>query len=192
MILERRAHLGPLLKAVRGVVGSKGFLGLALSRLMARLSIEESAVGMSTVPEVIVANHCGMRVLALSGIPNLCIDDLRTEDTVTHEDVKRQMASQVVPKIIALVRGIIRSQPPGEDVKDITLGLETDGLGLWMVPIRLCVPWSSVLLALSLGVMTVTALAAPSETYHALLKARRFLARMAWTVARRPVVRIGP
>jgi len=50
--------------------------------------IGADAVGMSTVPEVIVARHCGMRVAAISVITNLAAglsgDELSHEETLTN------------------------------------------------------------------------------------------------------------
>ncbi len=62
------------------------------------------AVGMSTVPEVIVARHSGMRVLGVSGISNKANLDGRT--ITTHEEVLE--AGQVlVPKLTTLIRGVL-------------------------------------------------------------------------------------
>jgi purine-nucleoside phosphorylase len=64
------------------------------------------AVGMSTVPEVIVARHMGMRVLGISGISNAAVHDLNAEEEASHEEVLA--AGQVlVPKLIALLCGIL-------------------------------------------------------------------------------------
>ncbi len=43
------------------------------------------AVGMSTVPEVIVANHAGMRVLGISCISNAAAGIL--DQPLSHEEV---------------------------------------------------------------------------------------------------------
>lgn len=42
---------------------------------------------MSTVHEVIVARHCGMRVLALSLISNQAVMDYESEAKANHEEV---------------------------------------------------------------------------------------------------------
>ncbi|XP_019738775.1 purine nucleoside phosphorylase 6 [Hippocampus comes] len=45
------------------------------------------AVGMSTVPEVMVARHCGLRVLGLSLITNKAVTDYDSHEKVNHEQV---------------------------------------------------------------------------------------------------------
>jgi purine-nucleoside phosphorylase len=62
------------------------------------------AVGMSTVPEVTVARHGGMRVLGVSGISNKA--NLDGSTLTTHEEVLA--AGQViVPKLTALIQGVL-------------------------------------------------------------------------------------
>lgn len=62
------------------------------------------AVGMSTVPEVTVARHGGTRVLGISGISNKANLDGNT--LTTHEEVL-QAGERIVPKLTALVRGVL-------------------------------------------------------------------------------------
>jgi len=63
------------------------------------------AVGMSTVPEVIVARHGGMRVLGFSGISNKANLDGTTQ--TTHEEVL-EAGKIIAPKIETLIRGVLR------------------------------------------------------------------------------------
>lgn len=68
--------------------------------------IGADAVGMSTVPEVIVARHMGMRVLGLSLITNMATGDETAE--VNHAEVLAA-ADAARPRFTALVRGIVQS-----------------------------------------------------------------------------------
>ena len=63
------------------------------------------AVGMSTVPEVIVANHAGMKVLAFSIITDLGVIGKIVE--VSHEDVQ-EAAKIAQPKMAEIMRTIIQ------------------------------------------------------------------------------------
>jgi len=63
------------------------------------------AVGMSTVPEVIVANHGGQRVLGISGITNS--SNLYGEAETTHEEVI-ETGTILAPKMMNLIRGVLR------------------------------------------------------------------------------------
>jgi purine-nucleoside phosphorylase len=63
------------------------------------------AVGMSTVPEVIVANHGGQRVLGLSGITNS--SNLYGEAQTTHKEVI-ETGKVLAPKMMNLIRGVLR------------------------------------------------------------------------------------
>lgn len=64
------------------------------------------AVGMSTVPEVIVARHGGMRVFAISVITDLGIGD--NLQTITHEEVL-EAAHAAAPRMAALVEGLVKT-----------------------------------------------------------------------------------
>ncbi|MBL8100600.1 MAG: purine-nucleoside phosphorylase [Anaerolineales bacterium] len=63
------------------------------------------AVGMSTVPEVIVARHGGMRALGLSGISNKA--NLDGSTITTHEEVI-EAGKVITPKIEKIIRGVLR------------------------------------------------------------------------------------
>jgi len=67
------------------------------------IGIGASAVGMSTVPEVVVARHGGMRVLGISCITNIAVGAEKAD----HEEVLAT-AAMVKPQFTALLRGILR------------------------------------------------------------------------------------
>ena len=73
-------------------------------RLLRRLGGD--AVGMSTVPEVIVAQHAGLRVLGLSTITNVGSADALTE-TSGHDVLA--VAATAADKLSAIVRGVVKA-----------------------------------------------------------------------------------
>ncbi len=62
------------------------------------------AVGMSTVPEVIVAIHCGMKVFGMSVITDLGIRE--EMNTITHEEVL-EAANAAAPKMAFIFKELL-------------------------------------------------------------------------------------
>lgn len=64
------------------------------------------AVGMSTVPSVVVARHAGMQVLGISTITNIVNLDPQPEQTTSHEEVL-EVGALVVPRLTKLLHGVL-------------------------------------------------------------------------------------
>jgi purine-nucleoside phosphorylase len=70
-------------------------------------AIGADVVGMSTVPEVIVAVHAGMRVLGLSIVTDLCLPDALKPANI--EEIIAT-ANEAEPKLQKIVRGILAEE----------------------------------------------------------------------------------
>ena len=84
-------------------ISGPNYLSKAELRMITRMGAD--AVGMSTVPEVIVAKHGGMKVLGISCVTDMAIPDAL--ESISHEQVM-EMANQTKPKFIKLVKGILK------------------------------------------------------------------------------------
>lgn len=69
-------------------------------------AIGADAVGMSTAPEVTVASHGGMRVLGISSITNMAVQESGSAQETTHEEVL-ETGKTIVPQLITLLKGIL-------------------------------------------------------------------------------------
>lgn len=67
-------------------------------------------VGMSTVSEVIVARHCGLKVVVLSAVTNLAAG--MSDESITHEGTLH-FAGQAAARLIGLVKGFVRKVQNG-------------------------------------------------------------------------------
>ncbi len=74
-------------------------------------TIGADVVGMSTVPEVLVAVHAGMRVLGLSVITDICLADALKPAKI--EEILA-VAATAEPKLRAIVLGILEAERKSE------------------------------------------------------------------------------
>ena len=71
---------------------------------------------MSTAPEVVVARHCGLRVLGLSLITNMVVTEYNSKQKANHAEVLEttRMRSKVLQQ---LVQRVLAAMP--EDPEDL-------------------------------------------------------------------------
>jgi purine-nucleoside phosphorylase len=94
----------PLREGVYCALSGPSFEGPADLRFLRMAGAD--AVGMSTVPEVIVARHGSLRVLGFSGISNKA--NLDGSTVTTHEEVI-EAGKIIAPKMEKIIRGVLRS-----------------------------------------------------------------------------------
>ena len=107
MDMARKAASQDKLEMLEGVycaLSGPSFEGPAELRFLRLIGAD--AVGMSTVPEVIVARHGGLRVLGFSGISNKA--NLDGSTITTHEEVI-EAGKIIAPKLEKIIRGVLRS-----------------------------------------------------------------------------------
>ncbi|KAJ8916036.1 hypothetical protein NQ315_010904 [Exocentrus adspersus] len=105
MGLEKDVHEG-----VYALVGGPTYETVAEVNLLRTLGAD--AVGMSTVPEVIVGRHCGMSVFGFSLITNVCVSSYEEDRQPNHDEVLKAVTkrSEDLKKLLAELVVSIRSK----------------------------------------------------------------------------------
>lgn len=87
---------------VHSVISGPYYLSAAELTMVRRMGAD--TIGMSTIPETIVARHCGMKVLGISCITDMALPEQL--EPLTHEQVM-EVANRTKPKFIQLVSAIV-------------------------------------------------------------------------------------
>ncbi|HYW86645.1 MAG TPA: purine-nucleoside phosphorylase [Chloroflexota bacterium] len=90
-------------EGVYAMVGGPAFETMAEIRFLQTAGAD--AVGMSTIPEVIVARHGGMRVLGISAITDMAVGPGAVSE-ISHIEVLAA-AEEIKPRLAAVVRGVL-------------------------------------------------------------------------------------
>ncbi len=96
----------PLKDGIYVMVGGPSYETPAEIRFLRLIGAD--AVGMSTVPEVVVARHGGMRVVGISLISNATVDSVYIEEDRPLHDTVLETAQRAVPTLSALIEGLLR------------------------------------------------------------------------------------
>merc|ERR1711962_1070920 len=108
---------GIVREGVYAMVGGPNYETVAELRLLRELGVD--SVGMSTIPETIVAHHCGMKVFACSLITNMCVVEYGTGIDTNHDEVievGKRRANDMKDFIAKMVVAISKN-PDGEEEK---------------------------------------------------------------------------
>ncbi|MGE5678595.1 MAG: purine-nucleoside phosphorylase [Pseudomonadota bacterium] len=90
-------------KGVYGAISGPPYETKAELRMMIKLGFD--TVGMSTIPEVITAKHCGLKVAGISCVTDMAIPDSMTAPS--HEEIVK-VAEEAKPKFMALVKQFVK------------------------------------------------------------------------------------
>jgi purine-nucleoside phosphorylase len=103
-VQETANQLG--IKVQKGVYGGiSGPTYMTPSELTMLANLGADTVGMSTVPEVIVASHTGLKVIGISCVTDMAIGE--ELEPLTHEQVV-EVANKTKPRFISLVKEIVK------------------------------------------------------------------------------------
>jgi len=102
---------GIVRQGVYAMVGGPNYETVAELKMLRELGVD--SVGMSTIPETIVAHQCGMKVFACSLITNMCVVEYNTGIDTNHEEVMewgKKRANDMKHFIAKMVEAICNNQ----------------------------------------------------------------------------------
>lgn len=103
LVKETAASLGvEVQEGVYGGISGPNYMTPAELVMLRRLGAD--AVGMSTVPEAIVASHMAMQVIGISCVTDMAIGE--ELEPLTHEQVI-EVANRTKPRFISLVKAVV-------------------------------------------------------------------------------------